>query len=450
MKVLLITLLFGFLAVYIARTLDRLQFAPRRLQAFIAIALVSTLSFLMLNWPQVALYLVIASVSFYDPRYWWAFLRLWLHQWIILFSIFLFIGLRLYHRQKFALHTLDIWLGGIFLTFIISWVNSPHLGMSVKWTIYFLILVGGYFLTRLSISKPDQLINVIWFLVLCGAGTGVISFFRPTVGPRVGSLVLTNPNALGNFLTVILPLPLALLFYGRLSHVKRILAILAVIPLVSSIILTLSRSSWAGCGVGLLALGLARPRFKYFALVIAGLVVVLMIPAVKNRLVGDKDDPGVSYRRIKIMIAYEMFRANPVLGQGPGAFQALAPGQDEWQVVAHSALENLYMRILAEGGMLQAAVFTGLVIYFSFLGWTTGKRLPPGPSQAAVLGSLAAFWAALGIGIGEDILLFPMTNWLLGLYMAVIVIIRENIGQVSLEGRRSIEPLREREAEEKT
>ena len=422
MKTFLITIIFTGLAVYFARTLEFLQFKPARFRAFVSIALVSII---LLSRPGIALYLVIASVSFYDPRYWWGFLRLWLHQWIILFSIILFIGIRIYHRRKFPLYPLDFWLGALVGTFLISTVNSPDIGMSVRWIIYFLILVGGYYLARLTVENERQLIRIIWFLIFCGAVSGVISFFRPTVGTRVGSLVLSNPNALGNFLALILPLPLAFLFHGRLSPGKTIISFLAIIPLTFSILLTLSRSSWVGCAVGVLALGCFRPRFKYFLLVALGLLAVLLIPAVQNRIFQDKDDPGVTYRRTKITIAYEMFKEAPLLGRGPGSFQALAPEQDDWGVVAHSALENLYMRMLAEGGLLQSAVFLGLIVYFSYLGWTTLQSLPPGSLQAAVLGSLAAFWASLGIGIGEDILLFPMNNWLLGVYLAVIIKARE-------------------------
>ncbi len=417
MKAVLITLIFTFLAVYVAKTLQVLQFMPARFRAFVSIALVSII---LLSQPALALYLVIASVSFFSPRYWWGFLRLWLHQWIILYSIIIYVGISFYQRKKFAFHPLDRWIGAFLLTFVVGSLYSADLGMSIRWTSYFLILVGGYLLTRLAVEDARQLVRITWFLILCGAGTAVISFFRPTVGPRVGSLVLTNPNSLGNYLAMLLPLPLSLLFHGRQSPGRNIILCLAIALLTASIILTLSRSSWIGCGVGLLALGLLRPRFRYFALVLAALTIVFLIPPVQNRILEDRDDPGVSYRKTKADIAYRMFKEAPILGHGPGAFQALSPELDEWAAAAHSAIENLYMRLLAEGGILQAAVFLGLIVYSSILGWSTVKALPAGPLQAVVLGSLAAFWAALGIGIGEDILLFPKSNWLIGFFLAVL------------------------------
>ena len=120
-----------------------------------------------------------------------------------------------------------------------------------------------------------------------------------------------------------------------------------------------------------------------------------------------------------------MFKDRPILGHGPGGFQILAPTMEEWAIHAHSAVESMYMRMLAEGGIVQSLVFISLIIYATYLGITSIKILPPGFLHTAVIGSLAAFWAGLGIGVGEDLLLFPMNNWLFGLYLGVIIKARE-------------------------
>ncbi len=436
MKTVIITILFSFIAIYLARTLNALQFMPARLQAFISLTF---FSILVISQPQLSLYLVIGSVTFYDPRYWWSAVRLYLHQEIILLSLVLFIGMDIHQKKKFLFHPLDLLLGIFLFTFIISSAVSADLALSVKWITYFLIFLSGYFLLRLAVSNEEQLRKVIWFLIFCGMASGIISFFRSSEGSRVGSLVLVNPNSFGNYLALILPLPLAFLFHGHLSRSKRTMLFVAVVPLIVSLIFTLSRSSWAGCGVGLFALGFLRPKFKYFLLLAVGLGIILLIPAVQERLIEDKADSGIIYRQSKTRIAFEMFKEQPILGYGPGGFQALAPNQEEWAAYAHSALESMYMRILAEGGLLQALVFLCLVIYFNRLGWQTIKALPPGFLQTAVLGSVAAFWAGLGIGIGEDILLSPMTNWLLGFYLAVIIKSRELVGMDAHQGQ-SIPP----------
>ena len=262
-------------------------------------------------------------------------------------------------------------------------------------------------------------------MIFCGAASGVISIFHHSEGVRVTSLVLANPNSLGNYLALILPLGLAFLIHGKLSHLRKFLLMLSLAALAVSLIFTLSRSSWLGCAVGLLVLGFIKPRLKYFALVIPVLVIVLLIPTVQRRLIEDKSDPGVTYRQTKTRMAFQMFKERPILGHGPGGFQALAPSMEEWAIHAHSTVESMYMRMLAEGGILQSLVFLSLIAYVTYLGISSIKVLPPGFLQTAVVGSLAAFWAGLGIGVGEDLLLFPMNNWLFGLYLGVIVKARE-------------------------
>lgn len=422
MRTVLITFIFAITAIYFAKMLIALQFSPARSKAFVAIAF---FSIALISRHQFALYLVIGSVSFFDPRYWWTFIRLWLHQWLILASILIFIGLRIHQRRKFSFNRLDLILGILLLTFIISFLGSHDLTLSIKWTIYYFIFLGGYFLLRLSVDREKQLLGVIAFLIFCGAASGITSILRHSEGVRVTSLVLANPNSLGNYLALILPLVLAFLIHGKLAPVRKFLLLLSLAALAVSLILTMSRSSWLGCTVGLLALGFIKPRLKYFAMVVPVLVIIIFLPPVQRRLIEDKADPGVTYRQTKTRMAFQMFKERPILGHGPGGFQALAPTMEAWAIHAHSAVESMYMRMLAEGGIFQSLVFIYLIIYVTYLGITSIKALSAGFLQTAVVGSLAAFWAGLGIGVGEDLLLFPMTNWLFGLYMGVIIKARE-------------------------
>ena len=425
MRTAFITLVFSFIAIYFAQTIVGLQLKPRSLQAFISIAI---FSIALISFPRLSLYFVIVSLTFFDPRYWWSFIRLYLHQWIILASILILAGQRLYQRQKFHILKLDLALGFFLLTFFISYINSIDISLSLKWTTYFFVFLGGYFLLRLSINSEQELGRVIAFLIFCGAITAAIALYRAGAGIRAADLVLRNPNATGNYLTLILPMAIALFFHGNFTIPRKTLLLIAIMMIASSIILTLSRSSWVGCMAGVLALGLIKPKIKYFAVVIPVLIIILFLPPVRQRLVEDRTDPGVTYRQTKIKVAYQMFRERPLLGHGPGGFQAMAPTSEEWAVFAHSAIENMYMRILAEGGLIQAIVFFGLLIYINYLGVSTIKGNTPDNLQAVVVGSLASFWAALGIGVGEDPLLFPMSNWLVGLYLGIIVKCREISG----------------------
>jgi O-antigen ligase len=423
MRVFLVTLIFSGLAIFAARMVVSLQLEPARLSAFAAIVITMVLLFV---FPGISLYLVMLSLTFYDPRFWLPFASLWLHQWIILVSTVLLAGLYFYRKKPFAFYPLDALIAALLLSFVISLTNSSDLVLSVKWITYFLVLVGGYYLLRLAIGTGADLRRIMEFLVLTASFTALISFSHPFIGHRVSSLVLDNPNALGNYLAMIFPLPLAGIFYSSPSPRRKTLLSLLALIILASIILTSSRSSWVGAFIGLLVLGVIRPRFKLIAVSLLILVVLWHLPPVQERLVADKNDAGVFYRKAKVRMAYRMFKERPILGCGAGGFQARAPHMEYWGIKAHSGIENLYMQILAEGGLLQALVFLGLVIYVTWLALSTLARLPrPGFYYAVVLGALASFWAALGIGVGENPLLYPKTNWIVGLFLGVIIKVRE-------------------------
>lgn len=418
MRTALVVIVFLLAAVFISQTLVSLQLKPARLLAFTAIA---AASIILVVQPQSAVYLAIAAVSFHDPRYWFPFLRLWLHQWIILVALLLLAGRWIVRRKKFPILPLDRVLALFLLSFLISTFVSPSAALSIKWILYALMLIGSYLLARLAIENERQLLSTAAFLIACGAANASISFFTPTVGERVGALVLDNPNALGNFLALIFPLAIALAFYAPVSTRARVFFGGSALAMLVSILLTLSRSSWLGAVVGLFGIGAIKRRYRYLALLVPVLALSLLLPTVKKRVFEDRTDPGVVYRQVKIRMAWEMFQSSPFLGKGPGAFQALAPEAEEWAVTAHSALENLYLQILAEGGLLQAAIFIAVIAIVTGTGIRAFRGTAPGLSQAMALGSLSAFWAALGIGVGENPFYFPMINWLLGVHLGIIV-----------------------------
>jgi len=425
MRTILVLILFSGLAIYVSQSLVRIQLRSDRTTAFMAIAITTLLMLLRLQLP---LYLIVASVSFFDPRYWMTFLRLWLHQWIIMAGLIILIIHYLHKRKRFFFHHMDFWLLGYLLTFIISLKNSPDLILGIKWIIYLLIFLGAYCLFRLSISREKDVKMIIIWLIVCGVATSIISYASAIGRTRVGSLVLTNPNALGNYLAMIFPMAVALGFFGNFSDWKKNLIKVGAVTIIISIILTYSRSSWLGSLVGILVLFILRPRVKYLLCLIILIVGLSFIPTVQHRIFEDQADAGIVYRQNKIELAYSMFKEKPILGYGPGGFQAIASSMDDWWFRAHSSIENLYMQMLAEGGLLQVVVFFGLVIFVTRLGLTTIKVLPSGFLQASVLGSLASFWVVLGIGIGENSLFFPQTNWLVGFHLAIIVKIREIAG----------------------
>jgi O-antigen ligase len=424
MRVIIIVAIFSICGIFIANSLVSLQNQAFNLWAFVAMIVSAGL---LLLFPRIAFGLIIAIVLFYDPRFSFPGISLWLHQWIILVAVLILIVRSIYQHRSFLFQPMDGILGILLLTFLISFVNSPDIFLGVKWTLYFLMLIFSYLLTRLGVTSWKQLKNIVLLLILGGVINGLISFFLQDASGRVGAIVLYKANSLGNFLALIFPMAVAAIFFGTFKYWKKVWFGLAILVITISLIMTYSRSSWLGVIVGLLALGFFKPRPVYFLILLICLGGVLLIPEVQQRAIGDREDSGIVYRQEKIEMAYRMFHEYPFFGQGPGSFKALAASSDVWGIREHSSLENLYLRMLAEGGLFQAVIFIILYIYITRLGLTTARAMEPGFRQAVVLGSLAGCWAVLGCGLGEDPFINPMLNWIMGLYLGIMVMIRQSV-----------------------
>lgn len=425
MRVVVIIAIFSICGLFIAHSLVSLQSQVFNLWSFVAMVLTVGL---ILIFPRLIFGLIIAIVLFYDPRFSFPGIRLWLHQWVILVALCVLIGKNIYRRRSFNFQPLDGILAVLLLTFMVSYINSPDILLSVKWTLYYFMMCLCYLLIRIGLTERSQLKNIIVLLILSGVINGVVSFFNLEGGMgRAAAIVLSRPNALGNYLAMIIPLAVVVIFFSPFTFRLKIWCGGAILVISISLILTLSRSSWLGVIIGLFALGFFRPRRKYFLILFISLGAVFFLPEVQQRVIGDREDSGVSYRRAKNEMAYGMFMEYPILGQGPGSFQFLAAYSDFWGIKAHSGLENLYLRLLAEGGIFQVLVFLGYYIYLTYLGITTARKLTPGLRQVAVLGSLAGCWTVLGCGLGEDPFINPMINWVGGIYLGIIVNISQSI-----------------------
>jgi hypothetical protein len=94
-------------------------------------------------------------------------------------------------------------------------------------------------------------------------------------------------------------------------------------------------------------------------LLICGVIsAAFFLSPIKKRAFEDISDPGAQYRIIKAKIAYAKFKKNPILGEGLGSFHYEAQFSNIWAYRAHSTLENNYLRMLAEGGLITFLAFS--------------------------------------------------------------------------------------------
>lgn len=211
--------------------------------------------------------------------------------------------------------------------------------------------------------------------------SGIIPFGLPRPVSTLG-----NPNALANFLVVLIPFALARTFSARLLVGRIVMGIYALMALLL-LFLTYSRGAWIGIGAGILVWGglllvernlLSRKaltgwwsqkatltRILMLATAASGIVVallVLMIFRSSLNEVGRTTD----LRTYIYDTAITMFREKPLTGHGLFTFgRGLVRLQSIPPTTPHSHAHNAPLHIAAEMGVVGlAALFVTLAVMF--------------------------------------------------------------------------------------
>ncbi len=299
-------------------------------------------------------------------------------------------------------------LGFLLLAFVMIYLfaalSSFAMAKSLSiWAIY-AVFIGAYFLIINLIQRPVQLRHLLVTfgvsgLLVCLYGICQYLFGWDTaqawmdeemfsdIKMRIYS-TLENPNVLGEYILLVLPVTIGLFWTGRGVLQKLTYAGISAVLFVA-LILTFSR----GCWVGLLVAAAVFVTFAAGKLWGLGLIALPIIPAILpesiiNRFtsIGDMKDSSTSYRVYIWMGTLAMIRDFWVSGIGMGAeaFTAVYPFYSYNGIVApHS--HNLFLQILVESGVVGIAVF-GMILLFFLKQMATGYQL--GGGKGATLSTL--------------------------------------------------------------
>lgn len=250
------------------------------------------------------------------------------------------------------------------------------------WAIY-LVFISAYFLVVHLIKTPKQLQNLLTTFVLSGLlvclyGIAQYIFGWDTtqawmdeemfsdIKMRIYS-TLDNPNVLGEYILLVLPVAIGLMWTRKGWLQKLVYAGISVV-LFGALILTFSR----GCWIGLLIAAAVFITFAAGKLWGLGLVALPILPAVLpesiiNRFasIGDMKDSSTSYRVYIWMGTLAMIRDFWLSGIGMGAeaFKEVYPFYSYSGIVApHS--HNLFLQILVESGIGGILVFLLILVFF--------------------------------------------------------------------------------------
>lgn len=304
-----------------------------------------------------------------------------------------------------------------------------------------LLVVGSL----LAVACAEALIGWYQFFARVGPKDFAIGSFLRAYG------TFGQPNPFAGYLNTVVPLAfgVVLAFWRFRYAVDRRLVALALLVLAvggPALVMSLSRGAWLGLAAGVLAMLVAAGHVGRRALAAGGLVALVAVfagsldllpPTLAARLVSAVESFGIFDARTVLVTpanfavvdrmahwqaAWEMYRAFPVLGVGPGQYPIFYPAfrlplWPDPKVHAH----NFYLQTLAELGAVGALALLVLVLAIA---WHTicAVRRAAGVEWGYALGILGVA-AAIGVqNVVDDVLVHGVHaqfGMLLGLATAV-------------------------------
>lgn len=224
----------------------------------------------------------------------------------------------------------------------------------------------------------------------------------------------TNPNLLGQFMTLSIPLVAAYGFSGRRSAAK-VLSRVWLLFAVAGLLLSFSRGAYLALGAVAIVMCIANIRRLVPILTVLASVVMLIPDTVYMRLtsLGDAADNSILERFELWGIAMQLFLEAPLFGHGIGVSTTFEALQNAGYYNAH--MHNLFLQILVEGGVLGLL----LLLFILWKLFRTGFELIIHAPKTRMYGAaIIAFCAGLCVCGLFDYPLF--TPKLVGMLMVVL------------------------------
>lgn len=285
--------------------------------------------------------------------------------------------------MRFRVNILDYFvvLFGIVLFYssITSYTPSNSLfalSIHIAYILFYFILVN-------TIKTRQQLYTLIALLVLSTTITSLYGLYQlKTVGAtseawvdttlfedikaRVGS-TFENPNVLGEYLVLIIPVAIAML-WGQRRWFSRLITLGLTAIMLVCLIYTYSRGAYIGLMLAFALFAVLRDR-RFVVLGVIGLLLLPFVlpPSVINRFasIGNLSDTSSSYRISvwlgSLKVVQDYWPSGIGLGLEP--FKLIYPKYSLNAAYAHHS-HNIYIQLLIETGITGFLMFIAMIVVY--------------------------------------------------------------------------------------
>ena len=245
-----------------------------------------------------------------------------------------------------------------------------------------------------------------------------------------------NPNALGGYMAMFLPISISLGVRKGLSLTGRSWYLIIAAMMAFTLLFTFSRGAWIGFAAGMgLLLVLKDKRFLILFLILLILMPIILPDTITNRLFHafspDYIERSAEAGRLYYWgEAFERMVDNPIFGTGVGSFgDTVAMRHDMPGAVW---VDNHFLKTGAEMGVVGLGIFLWLMASVFVKGYRSLIRVPQGYPREFVRGAIAGLFAVLiqnGTASIFEVLVVGTYFWVLvGMIHAVPLMFREGEG----------------------
>ncbi len=302
---------------------------------------------------------------------------------IILTLISFFLHLIFDNKLKLKTHFLNIFILLFTSLLIYNSLTSFARNNSLQVVMVYLVFIIFYFLFINTIKDEKQLYKIVSTFLFAGFIVSLYGIYQYITGNintdswideemfkdikvRVYS-TFANPNVLGEYLLLLIPLSIGFLWAAK-GWLRKAIFMVFSLTMLLCLMLTFSRGCWLGLLFALMIFAFCADRRLLLLAFIGLFILSALLPApILNRFtsIGDLKDTSSSYRLSIWLGTINMLRDYWVSGIGIGseAFNRIYPFYAYSGTQAQHS-HNLYLQILSEMGYLGLISF--LLIIFLF------------------------------------------------------------------------------------
>jgi O-antigen ligase len=252
------------------------------------------------------------------------------------------------------------------LCILLSSSKCLDYSLAVKEVIRWLELIAIYFLAINLINDYKKTRVILYSMILVATMVSIygiinyLSFIENISWGHRAVSVFGNPNALGGYVCLVIPVIFGMLI-GSTHLWEKITLSIVIILLITTWILTFSISSWTSLILTMIILFVLAKLTKrvVFITVILSIVVVIICLFTQESLVErSMGIPGSLESRIKCYpVGLSMVKDDLIFGIGVGNFSSFIKDFDVLERIKTTNLHNLYLQIFVEAGLMGLCTF---------------------------------------------------------------------------------------------